>query len=732
MYKFLPIFIFISFFSFSQSEFSPAEKPVEYRPMYMDESIKADGKLDESIWRKVKPLFLAYQVEPFQGNQASFRTEVKIVYDHKFLYVGATLYDTIGRNNFRAPNLKRDYEFLENDLFGIALDGFSDKRNALVLQSNAYGAQRDLLSFDDRQFDIDWDGLYRVRTQRSDTAWVAEFAIPWQTLRYPNTQTGESQDWGINFFRVRRSSNELSVWSPHPRAMSALRMDYAGILRGIIPPPPTKTNIRFVPYLLHDTKKTAGTEIGNTSSNQFKLGGEVKWAISPTSILDLTFNTDFAQADVDRQVNNISRFSVFFPERRQFFLENASLFSNGLAPVDEVVGGSMYIQPFFSRRIGLDANAQAIPITAGSRFVYRSEKRNIGLIAMRQGLGDGDVFTNFGVARYSENLGQNSRLGGLVTMKQSPSGQQTTSSIDGFVRFNDLLSFSGMASTTQDTKTNQFGFSEYTQFIFRSNKNTIYWTQTIVSENYDPAMGFVARRNVLSNSQGIDFNIRKAWLPKFIRNWGPGVYTELYHSLKTGKLVEQRILTGPLWLNLQNGGTIGTYIESSVQNLEEPFRPVGIQISPGSFRYTRGGFVLANDPSAKYFFSMNYDVGGYYNGNLRFLDLKTRLAPIPHVNIGLTFNRSNFSNVGDFQVSKQVDLLLLETRFAINPRVQLIGFYQKNTTDNLNAINLRFAWEYQPLSYVYLVFNQSDFSGGDLTQQKTRAFLTKLSFLKQF
>lgn len=295
-----------------------------------------------------------------------------------------------------------------------------------------------------------------------------------------------------------------------------------------------------------------------------------------------------------------------------------------------------------------------------------------------------------------------------------------------------MFSFSGMVSTTQETKNGQSGFAEYAQFLYSGNLTTAYWTHTIVTEQYNPAVGFVARRNVMSNSQGIEFNVRKSWLPSFIRSWGPGVYTEFYHSLKTNKLVKQRFLSGPLWFNLQNGGTIGSYIESRVQNLEEPFSPVGIIISPGSFRYTRGGFLLANDPSAKYFLSANYEMGGYYNGRLNYLEMKTRVAPIPHVNLGATFQQSVFRGVGDRQEDKKVNLLILESRFALNPRLQLIGFYQKNTTDNLNSVNLRFAWEYQPLSYVYLVFNQMSYLAPDLTRQREQTFLTKLSYLKQF
>ncbi|MFD3275976.1 DUF5916 domain-containing protein [Aquirufa echingensis] len=727
MLKKIYIFLLISTSVTAQNVFSPAEKPVEYHPLHVDEFLKADGHLDEAIWKKAAVTYLDYQVEPFQGNKASFKTEVRIVYNHQYLYVGAILHDTIGRNKFRAPNLKRDYEYSENDLFGIALDGFQDKRNALVLQSNAYGAQRDLLSFDDRQFDINWDGLYRVRTHRSDTAWVAEFAIPWQTLRYPKSQKDQAQDWGINFFRVRRSSNETTVWSPHPRSMSALRMDYAGKLMGIVPPPPKATNIRFIPYLLGNSHKD-----NDGSHNQWKLGGEVKWAISPTSVMDFTFNTDFAQADVDRQVNNISRFSVFFPERRQFFLENASLFSAGLAPMDQVIGGSMYIQPFFSRSIGLDAQAQAIPIIAGSRFVYRSEKRNVGAMLIRQGEGDGDPFTNFGVARYSENLGNNSRIGGVLTSKISPTNQQTTSSIDGFVRFNDVLSFSGMVSTTQESQTGQTGLAEYAQFYYKGNFTTAYWTHTVVTDQYKPAMGFVSRSNIMSNSQGFEFNIRKPWMPSMIRFWAPGIYTEFYHSLKTGNLVERRIMGSPMWLGLQNGGAIGIYAEVAQQHLEENFTPVGITILPGNYSYVRKGILLASDPSAKYSGSAEYGWGGYYNGSLQSLDSKVRIAPIPHINLGLSWNWSKFEQMGVARETKEVNLLMLETRLAINPRVQLIGFYQKNTTDDLNALNLRFAWEYQPLSYVYLVFNQLNYTGADLSKQHEQTFLTKLSFLKQF
>jgi hypothetical protein len=197
-------------------------------------------------------------------------------------------------------------------------------------------------------------------------------------------------------------------------------------------------------------------------------------------------------------------------------------------------------------------------------------------------------------------------------------------------------------------------------------------------------------------------------------------------------LIEQHIISGPLWFNLQNGGILGGYIEASVQNLEDNFTPVGIAIKPGYYEYFRKGFLLSSDPSSKYSGSFEYGWGGYYNGFLHTIDAKGRLAPIPFINLGLTWSRNIFENMGVRQENKTVDLLILESRLALSPRLQWIGFYQKNTTDQLNAINMRVAWEYKPLSYVYLVFNASDYQGMDKTTQKQQSFLAKLSYLKQF
>lgn len=717
---------------FAQDIFPPLKEKKQVEAVTVQSNLKVDGHLDEAEWKSAKPIFLDFQVEPFQGQKANFKTSIRLLSSPHYLYVGAINYDTVGKNKFRAPNLKRDYAFDENDLLGITFDAFNDQRNALVIQSNAYGVQRDLLAFDDMYYDVDWDALYRVRTHQSDSAWVAEFAIPWQTLRYPNVKNREAQNWGINFFRVRRTSNEVSTWSPHPRAFSALRMEYAGQLKGILPPPPSITNIRFVPYVLLATIDKSGSEVGFEKSNQFKAGGEIKWAINNNNILDLTFDTDFAQADVDRQVNNITRFSVFFPERRQFFLENASLFSAGLTPIDEVMGGSMYIRPFFSRTIGLDKDVNPVPILAGARYVYRSTKDNVGAIFMKQAASDGYDYTNFGVGRVSHNFGKQNRIGAIATHKQNPEFTDNTYAIDALIRFSGKMYFAGMISNSSNGKDQIQGWSQFNQFVYQSNQIGAYWTQTYVDNNYSPSMGFVSRKNILSNSQGFNYNIRKSWFPKWLRSVEPGIYTEFYHSLSSMNLTERTILFTPGWTTLQNGGEIGVYGVFNFQRLETEFKPLNVKIATGEYNFFRKGFYASSDLSKKYSALVTAEFGDFFNGKQNLYSCKVNIAPIPHINFGFSLNRNELKDLGLLKESKNIDLWMIESRLAINPRLQLISFYQQNTLNDMKALNLRFSWEYQPLSYIYVVLNQMDHLGDDLTLQKQKAFLTKISYLKQF
>lgn len=713
--------------------FSPDSIKLKLKAIAAKSIIQIDGILDESDWDRVPKSPSFTQVDPYQKVRPSQDTDVKVLFDDKFLYFGIFCKDTLGKSAIRATDFKRDFSHRTHDLININIDAFNSQRNAMSFAVNPYGVQRDYLSFDALYYDIDWDAIWQVRTSITENGWVAEIAIPWKTLRYPNLED-ESQQWGIQIYRNRRIVNEISAFSPFPQTYPSARMEYAGLLKDIQPPPPSKTNIRIQPYALTSIEKNSGPNSSeDREDSSFKAGGEIKWAISSNDVLDFTFNTDFAQADVDRQINNTSRFSVFFPERRQFFLENASLFGINVnrRSGDE---GAIHIQPFFSRRIGLDQESKPIPIVAGARFVHNSSNTNYGVIAIRQ---EGDSLTsatNFFVGRYSKNFGKQHRIGGLLTFKNQPEKSNITMTADGFFRFGEVHSLNTLVSYSQDSGSSENGLSAIAQYYYNTNKWTGWWTQSVITKNYNPEMGFISRQDVIGTTPGVIRNFRGNKLPfkNWIRAFEPSVAAQFYHQASTGDLIERIFIANPFYLNLQNGGYLGYGLNSNYQNLKESFFPLDISISPGEYDYLRHFVLASTDPSKKISASGFVEWGNYFNGSLTAADLRFQFVPIPHISLATRFNRNDFSLVGIDQVSKTVDLYAIEGRFAINPRIRLAGIYQKNSENDLENINFRFSWEYKPMSYIYLVYNKRSFSDAFQLQQSELQGIFKLSYVKQF
>jgi hypothetical protein len=713
--------------------FKPDSVKKEIEAIQISSSLHVDGLLNEEEWKKAKPSPRFTQIEPYQGVAPNYDTDVKVLYNKQYLYFGIFSHDSLGKKAIRAIDLKRDFDYRQHDLINLSFDAFNDQRNAMAMALNPFGVQRDYLALDEIFVDNDWDGLWKAQTLRTDSGWFAEIAIPWETFRYPKT-TDTVQNWGFNVYRNRRRTNEITALSEFPRSVSSVRMAYAGVLKNLRPPPPG-TNIRIQPYILTSYDRYKTKEIGIESDDtNFKPGGDLKWVINPNTILDLTANTDFAQADVDRQVNNVTRFSVFFPERRQFFLENSSLFGIGVSQVKERWGGIMRIHPFFSRRIGLDDNGNPIPIDAGGRFVARSPKRNYGAILMRQRDLDTIPATNFFVGRFSENLGKQNRIGLLVAVKNNIDGSNITSAVDGFFRLHGVHSLSTMILHSVSTGSGRQGISGYAQYFYSTNQMKIWWTETLVTKDFNPEMGFVSRKDVVGTTPGIYWYYRGNKLPfkKWLRAYEPGISSEFYHQASTGKLIERQITAYPVYLNLQSGGYLGYGISSVYQRLSMPFDPLGVVIQEGSYSYFRNEILASTDPSRFINLLVIFNWGDYYNGKLISGDWTLQFAPIPHISLKGRFNRNYFSHVGEEVTTATIDLYSLEGRFALNPRLQFVGFYQKNSENSSQNYNLRFSWEYKPLSYIYLVFNHRSFNEpGQNTEIEDHA-IAKISYLKQF
>lgn len=719
----------------AQATFAPPTRPVSISVTSTISAIKIDGKLEESDWQRAEGASQFVQIEPNQGNKSKFRTIVKVMSDDKNLYFGVMCFDTVGKNGYRTPDLKRDFSWRSFDMFAIAIDGFHDRRNSMSFATNAYGAQKDYLTFDDFLFDGDWNGLWNVRTSRTDSAWIAEFAIPWKTLRYARSEL--NQTWGVNFLRMRRQSNEISVWSPYPRAFGFNRMDYSGDLTNI-PAPKSGTNLQVNPYFLFSRQKN----VKGIVENQPKLGGEIKWAINQNSVLDLTYNTDFAQTDADIQVNNLSRFSVFFPEKRQFFLENSSLFGGNLEPdARDNSGGDMVIQPFFSRRIGLDGAGNPIPIDFGGRYINRTIKQSIGGILIKQRETDNSPNTIFGVGRYSRFLGKQNRIGGMAIVKsKNDLGQiagytNMVGMIDGFFRLNQSKSIDFMVIPSANSNGTGEGLSSFMRFIHNSNQVKYWWVQSLVSKEFSPETGFVSRTNVISTNFGSYLYIRSAKLPKSLRAYEPGGQLSIYHQFDTRQLIERNFNIIPVGLNFQNGALFQISINNYYQLLTDVFSPLGVKIKTGTYNYNRIAATIANNQSRKLSYRFKYELGDFFDGRLNTTDFQLNIVPIPNIALKFRYFDNKFNEVGINKSNDQITLLNFEGRFALNPRVQLTGLYQYNTQNNLNALNIRFAWEYRPLSFLYLIWNNRVFDqkiNEIVSRTKDDAVFGKISFLRQF
>lgn len=716
---------------FAQDTFLPADSKPFVSAKYINHDLSIDGALNEADWETVDSLGNFIQIEPNQGAPSRNRTVVKLLYNNQYLYVGVYCYDSLGKEAIRVPDMKRDFEWRAHDTFAVCIDGFNDKRNSISFVTNPYGAQKDYLSFDATLFDGDWNGLWKVRTSITSKGWYAEFQIPWKTLRYPK-QAENGQTWGVNFLRLRRASNEISAWSPYPRSFGFNRMEYAGEIKQVQPPLPS-TNIQINPYSLFSLERSSNGD-NEATHNKYKIGGEVKWAINTNTVADLTISTDFAQADADVQVNNVSRFSILFPEKRQFFLENASFFGPGLI-ADGNKGGSMQMLPFFSRRIGLSNEGRPLPIDAGFRLVNRSAKQSAGVMFVQQGSVDSLSSSGSFVGRYSRNVGKQNRLGMIATLRSSPgSYSNLVGGLDGFMRFGASQSLNFMALQSHTTNNSGQGFGGYAQYYYTTNKITAWLTETVLTKDFKPELGFLSRTDVIATSPGVVANLRGKYLPfkKYIRSYQPSILASWYHQASTRILTEREIIVSPLFIEMQNGGCYGFTISDINQNLISDFNPLGISIASGKYHYKRFSFSAASDPSAKISYTLRYDFGNYYNGELKTTDVSVSIIPLPHISLKASLNRNQFEAVGKLSETKDISLFTIQGRLALNPRVQLTGLYQRITANDLDSYNVRFSWEYKPLSYIHLVLNSRESLNAESSQQREVQGIFKVSYLKQF
>lgn len=575
--------------------FPPPTKAPEIRAIRTNEDIKVDGKLIEDSWKKAPVTHDFFRIEPRQGGVYQYQTQVRLLYDEKNLYVGVFCADSLGKKGIRVQDLRRDFNWGENDAFGIQLDPQNLKQYCVSFQTTPYGNQRDMQNFNDNNTDNNWNALWTVRTHQTDSGYLAEFAIPFKSIRYERSEEADSVTWGVTFTRLARREYEQTVFPAIPQSFSPYRMTYAAKLKGLTVPEPS-ANVRVEPYFLYQYEDTnAGAD------NNVKLGGDIKWAINPRSVLDLTFNTDFAQADVDQAVNNLERFNVYFPEKRQFFLENSGIWAGA---------ADRSVIPFFSRTIGLQGNFNAEParIDGGTRYTMRNDDRSIAGLYIHQAQTANSPAASFAVGRYLQNYGKENNVGVMLTHRLDEASNElatqqsnnTTLTVDGLIRPKSELTFSYLLSGSRDNSNDTLGLAGKLFAGYNTNKFYLGWQTNFVTEDYNPDMGFVFQKNVIWHNPGGYY----IWRPKnipWIRRFDPGAFFNYYHDASNPDNFQQAsIYLFPVYVYFTDGSFFEYAVYPTWQNINFDFAPLGIPIAQDEYYYTRHQINYNSDQSRKF------------------------------------------------------------------------------------------------------------------------------------
>lgn len=696
------------------------------------DAIKIDGHLDEAIWQKLEKAGDFWKQAPIDDVQAAVQTNVQMTYDHKYVYLAATCWDD---PNYIIQTLKRD-NYGKSDEFVLVLDPVNQQTNGYSFSVNAKGAQTESLisptgtGLSANSSDESWDNKWFVAVQNYTDKWTIEMAIPFKSLRYKTNIT----DWGINFVRLDPGLNETHVWSPVPRQFDAFDLGYLGKLQWDKAPKNVGKNISFIPYSSLANTKVKQTE--ESSTTDFEVGADAKIALSPTLNLDLTYNPDFSQVEVDAQVTNLSRFNIFFPEKRQFFLENADVFNEY---------GQFADKPFYSRRIGLDARGNPIPILYGLRLSGNiNPKSRIGLINMHTKGEEGRNGQNYSVLTFQRRLWQRSSFKGLFLNRQAFDGGESLKNDYGR-NLGGEFNF----STPNGKIRSNFGYIHsfkeniadknrhvYGRFDYDGQKFRTFLAVQHIGENYFADMGFNSRLNnynpetrefVRIGYTQISNMLNYFVYPKKSKNinvhWS-GIENFVYVSADGG--LNEWYLRLRHFFFFKNTSQLRFRLNYNFVDLLFPFALTATPL-PATSYHMKEANIQFNTDLRKVINTEMFAVFGEFYGGTKLTyrgSVSYRAQPWGNFTLGLERNDIWLPELyGDLHFT--LATAKMEINFATN--LFWTTFLQYNTQqDNFN-VNSRFQWRFAPMSDLFFVYTDN-YAIENLFGPKSRSFVIKLNY----
>ncbi len=669
-----------------------------------------DGKLDDAAWRAATVLTDFVQREPVEGMPVSERTEVRIVTDGEALYVGAWLYDREAAQIVPSEKI-RDVQLTNSDYFAFILDTYHDRQNGFLFGTTPSGIEHDEQVIREGEgggvnvqgqnraqsgalggVNLNWDASWSVATSQDGEGWYAEFRIPFATIRYG---AGDTQTWGLNIMRGIRRRNEEAFWSRVSRQFSINRLSQAGTLDELAVP--TQRIATATPYLLGSSARNYATQgaFGSTGD----AGIDAKYGITPSLTLDLTVNTDFAQVEVDEQRTNLTRFPLFFPEKRPFFLENAGTFAAGTPQAVDL---------FFTRRIGIDSLGQPVPILGGGRLTGRVGGLTVGALQMVTGEQNGVEGNSYTVLRTLKEISARSRVGVMAVQRQrlgDADDVNRTFGVDGRVGIGQAWTADAWAGRTDSPNAT----GDENAWSGRVAYQTRDWNHSArvlqVGAGFNPEVGFMSR------PAGYRFDelmlMRLVRSPRWsrVRQWNPHLSLRRYVGTD-GFLQSSWIHVDLTEVEFNGGGRFGPDINIYTEGLQAPFEIApGVILQPGQYKYSLPGLDWGSDPSAPVSFLTRIEVGQFYSGTKAGGNITVTARRGAAFSSALTLDHQDVDLPEGAFVR---DLIGIKLAYFFTPRIFVQSLTQFNNQAEAFTANVRFAWLRTANTGLYVVLNDGE------------------------
>ncbi|HXH05012.1 MAG TPA: DUF5916 domain-containing protein [Vicinamibacterales bacterium] len=680
----------------------------EVRAARTDVPIRIDGRLDDAGWRLAEPVVEFYQRERNEGLPASERTEVRVVYDEQNLYVGFRCYDS-EPERVRARAIFRDESAGADDLVAIMIDAYHGHRGAIQFVSNANGVIYELLQTGETEGtrNANFDTVWVARGARTPDGYEVEFAIPFKSLRFDPPKPGEEAVFGIGFKRNIPRKNEEVVWPFVSNDSSWYRPAELGHLRGLVGIEPGR-NLQVRPYALAGALRDAGRAL----DGRREAGLDVKWGVTTGLTADFTVNTDFAQEEADVQQINFTRFSLFFPEKRQFFLEGQQAFQFGIPREAELV---------FTRRIGLSPRGEVVPIAAGARLSGRQGATTIGAMSIRTGEAAGLPAQTFSVLRVRRDLFTRSSVGAVLTDVQGGGTFNRVVGADASFLFQRVWTAEGFVARQQTSGGTPGGHAGYGRFAYESDLFDAEASYLDIGEGFRPGVGFVRRPDVRRYDAGVTYSPRPA--AGLVRQYrfSSGIS---YTTDQRGRL-ETRARELEAAVEFESGDTLSAEYQHNFEFLPEPFAVQGVPVLPGTYRWSDVRVELETFRRRHRRIDVSYAAGGFWDGTRETLTIE----PSYRVSTQLGLSGAYEINWVDLPRGQfTTHLVSARVQLAFRNDVALLSLLQYNHESREFSTNIRFRWIPRPGSDFFIVYNGLDERG---VGGRSRSLVVKLAYLFQ-